>query len=113
MRSLDPAHSIEVVDEEIHGSIYSKLIQYKPDREWGWVLDAAEEISQIDDNHIKFRLKQGTMFANGYGEMTAEDVEFSLERILDPGIESTNTPRLEHIETSHCRLQIRRHNRIQ
>ena len=35
MRSLDPAHSVGVVDEEIHSSIYSKLIQYKPGREWG------------------------------------------------------------------------------
>ncbi len=92
MRSLDPAHSVGVVDEEIHSSIYSKLIQYKPGREWGWVLDAAEEISQVDDNRIKFRLKQGIMFTNGYGEMTAEDVKFSFERILDPAIESTNTP---------------------
>ena len=29
MRSLDPAYSQGVVDEEIQSSIYSKLIQYK------------------------------------------------------------------------------------
>ena len=32
MRSLDPAFSQGVVDEEIQSSIYSKLIQYKPGR---------------------------------------------------------------------------------
>lgn len=35
MRSLDPAFSQGVVDEEIQGPIYSKLIQYKPGPEWG------------------------------------------------------------------------------
>ena len=92
MRSLDPAHSQGIVDEEIQGSIYSKLIQYKPGREWGWELDAAESIEQVDDTHIKFKLKQGIMFTGGYGEMTAEDVKFSFERILDESLESTNTP---------------------
>ncbi|MGI9319216.1 MAG: ABC transporter substrate-binding protein [bacterium] len=92
MRSLDPAHSQGIVDEEIQGSIYSKLIQYKPGREWGWELDAAESIEQVDDTHIKFVLKKGIMFTGGYGEMTAEDVKFSFERILDETLESTNTP---------------------
>ena len=92
MRSLDPAYSQGIVDEEIQGSIYSKLIQYKPGREWGWELDAAESIEQADDTHIKFKLKQGIMFTNGFGEMTAEDVKYSFERILDKAIESTNTP---------------------
>ncbi len=92
MRSLDPAHSQGIVDEEIQSSIYSKLIQYKPGREWGWELDAAESIEQADDTHIKFKLKKGIMFTNGYGEMIAEDVKYSFERILDESLESTNTP---------------------
>ncbi|MFT5116084.1 MAG: peptide/nickel transport system substrate-binding protein [Parasphingorhabdus sp.] len=92
MRSLDPAHSQGIVDEEIQSSIYSKLIQYKPGREWGWELDAAESIEQVDSTHIKFKLKEGVMFSNGFGEMTAEDVKYSYERILDKSLESTNTP---------------------
>lgn len=92
MKSLDPAHSIGVIDEEIHGSIYSKLIQYKPGREWGWQLDAAESIEQASPTEINFRLKSGIMFTNGYGEMTADDVKYSFERILDPDVASTNTP---------------------
>ncbi len=92
MRSLDPAYSQGIVDEEIQSSIYSKLIQYKPGREWGWELDAAESVEQVDDTHIKFKLKPGIMFTGGYGEMTAEDVKYSFERILDESLESTNTP---------------------
>ncbi len=92
MRSLDPAYSQGIVDEEIQGSIYSKLIQYKPGREWGYQLDAAESIEQASPTTIKFRLKKGIMFSNGYGEMTAEDVKYSYERILDEELKSTNTP---------------------
>jgi peptide/nickel transport system substrate-binding protein len=46
----------------------------------------------VDPTHIKFKLKAGIMFTNGYGEMTAEDVKYSFERILDESLESTNTP---------------------
>jgi peptide/nickel transport system substrate-binding protein len=92
MRSLDPAFSQGVVDEEIQSSIYSKLIQYKPGREWGYQLDAAESIEQASPTTIKFKLKSGIMFSNGFGEMTAEDVKYSYERILDGELKSTNTP---------------------
>jgi len=92
MRSLDPAFSQGVVDEEIQSSIYSKLIQYKPGREWGYQLDAAESIEQATPTTIKFKLKKGIMFSNGYGEMTAEDVKYSYERILDGELKSTNAP---------------------
>jgi peptide/nickel transport system substrate-binding protein len=92
LRSLDPAFSQGVVDEEIHSCIYSKLIQYKPGREWGYQLDAAESIEQASPTSIKFKLKPGIMFSGGYGEMTAEDVKYSYERILDDDLKSTNKP---------------------
>ncbi len=56
--------------------IYSKLIHYVPGREWETELEAAEELEQVDDTHIRFKLKPGIMFTGGYGEMTAEDVKF-------------------------------------
>jgi peptide/nickel transport system substrate-binding protein len=92
LRSLDPAFSQGVIDEEIQSSIYSKLIQYKPGREWGYQLDAAESIEQASPTTIKFKLKPGIMFTNGFGEMTAEDVKFSYERIIDDALKSTNKP---------------------
>ncbi len=92
MRTLDPAFSSGVVDEEIQSSIYNKLVQYKPGREWGWQLDAAEMIEQVDDTHIKFALRDDIGFTNGFGAMTAEDVKFSFERIIDPSLEAANKP---------------------
>jgi peptide/nickel transport system substrate-binding protein len=92
LRSLDPAFSQGVIDEEIQSCIYSKLIQYKSGREWGYDLDAAETIEQVDATRIKFKLKEGIKFSGGHGEMTAEDVKYSFERIVDKDLESTNAP---------------------
>ncbi len=92
MRTLDPAFSQGVVDEEIQGSIYNKLVQYKPGREWDWQLDAATMVEQVDPTHIKFALRDDIGFTNGFGAMTAEDVKFSFERIVDPALEASNKP---------------------
>lgn len=103
MRSLDPAFSQGVVDEEIQGPIYNKLIQYTPGSEWGWQLDAAAMIEQPDPTHIKFALRDDIGFTNGFGAMTAEDVKFSFERIVDEQLESTNKPDwgpLDHVDVT-------------
>ena len=103
MRSLDPAFSQGVVDEEIQSPIYSKLIQYKPGRDWGWQLDAAAKIEQTDPTHIKFALRDDMGFTNGHGAMTAEDVKYSFERIIDEKLKSTNKPDwgpLDHVEVT-------------
>lgn len=101
MRTLDPAFSQGVPDEEIQAPIYNKLVQYKPGREWGWQLDAAAMIEQVDPTHIKFALRDDIGFTNGFGAMTADDVKFSFERIVDPVVESSNKPDmgpLSHVE---------------
>lgn len=92
MRSLDPAFSQGVVDEEIQALMYNKLIQFTPGNEWGWEMDAASDIEQVDPTHINFALKDNIGFTNGFGAMSAEDVKFSFERIIDDSLESTNKP---------------------
>ena len=103
MKTLDPAFSSGVTDEEIQGAIYNKLIQYKPGREWGWQLDAAAMIEQSDPTHIRFALRDGIGFTNGFGPMTAEDVKFSFERIVSDELEAANKPDmgpLSHVEVT-------------
>lgn len=80
--ALDPGFYQNGYNVDVMNCIYSKLIRYTPGREWGWELEAAEEIEQIDSTHVRFRLRPGIMFTNGYGEMTAEDVKFSFERVI-------------------------------
>ncbi|MFX0540586.1 ABC transporter substrate-binding protein [Roseovarius sp. S4756] len=80
---LDPGFYQNGYNVDVMNCIYSKLARYKPGREWEIELEAAEELEQIDDTHIRFKLKPGIMFSGGYGEMTAEDVKFSFERVLE------------------------------
>ncbi|TIO72332.1 ABC transporter substrate-binding protein [Mesorhizobium sp.] len=83
LAKLDPGHWSVAVDVDVANCIYSKLIRFKPGSEWVWELEAAEKIEQIDQTHIRFRLKKGLKFTGGYGEMTCKDVKFSFERIKD------------------------------
>ena len=103
IRSLDPAFSQGIVDEEIHASIYSKLIQFVPGSDWTWQLDAATMVEQVDDTHINFALRDDMGFNDGFGAMTAEDVKYSFERIIDPDLASSNGPDwapLDHVDVT-------------
>ncbi|MEH6578533.1 MAG: ABC transporter substrate-binding protein [Amphritea sp.] len=103
IQTLDPAFYSAAVEEDVMGAIYNKLIYYKPGNTWEWELQAAKSIEQVDPTHIAFELRQGIMFSNGFGEMTAEDVKFSFERFIDPAIESpvaSDWGPLDHVEVT-------------
>ena len=85
---LDPAFLLSAPEEWIAGAIFNKLVSFKPGTVWETELDAAQSIDQVDDTHIEFTLRPGILFTNGYGEMSAEDVKFSYERIADPALDS-------------------------
>ncbi|QFT79962.1 putative D,D-dipeptide-binding periplasmic protein DdpA precursor [Roseovarius sp. THAF27] len=99
--ALDPGFYQNGYNVDVMNCIYSKLVRYVPGREWEWELEAAESIEQVDDTHITFKLKEGLMFTGGYGEMTAEDVKFSFERVLehDSPVKSDWGP-LDHVEVT-------------
>ena len=81
---LDPAHRSGWWEETVMFAIFNSLCQYKAGDKWEWKLDAAESLDSTDPTAIKFRLKQGIQWTNGFGELTAEDVKYSFERIADP-----------------------------
>lgn len=86
--NMDPAHHIGNEEYNINLAIYSRLMRYKPGSK-ELTLDAAESVEVSEDGTvITFKLKEGIQFHDGYGEMTAEDVKFSYERIVDPEEES-------------------------
>ncbi|MCC5968540.1 MAG: peptide ABC transporter substrate-binding protein [Pararhodobacter sp.] len=76
----DPLDASGFLEELLYGCIYRKLIQYVPGDEWAWQNDLAESIEQTSPTTIAFTLKQGQMWSDGYGEITAEDVKFSMDR---------------------------------
>ncbi|CAN5603505.1 ABC transporter substrate-binding protein [soil metagenome] len=86
---LDPAIYENAYNVFVMDLIYPKLIGYKPNSDqWEWQLEGAEEIEQLDDTHIRFRLRDGLRWSGDHGAITAEDVKFSFERVIDPEMES-------------------------
>jgi len=99
--SLDPVSGVSQADTTITSAIYRNLLQFKPNGTWSTELDAASHFEMLDATHYRFRLKPGQMFSNGFGEMTADDVQFSFERMIDPAMHAINAVDmgpLDHVE---------------
>ena len=77
---LDPDDRKGPWDGNVIRTIHQRLIKQKPNSA-ELENDAAAEIKQVSPTAIEFTLKEGQMFTDGFGEMTAEDVKFSFERI--------------------------------
>ncbi len=86
LANLDPANRSGPVDLNVIWSVQQGLISFKPGST-EWELDAAEELKQVSDTEISFKLRNGLAFTGGYGALTAEDVKFSFERFLKPNAE--------------------------
>jgi peptide/nickel transport system substrate-binding protein len=81
--SLDPHMSTKSQDKIIFPMIFNGLVRFKPGTA---DLNAIEpdlaESWQVSDNQLvwTFKLRRGVMFHGGYGELTADDVVFSLAK---------------------------------
>lgn len=99
---LDPAFRLAQPEGDVMQCIYLALADYTYDGEnWGWEPKAAKSITAIDDTHIAFELHPGLKYSGDYGEITAEDVKYSFERIADPANESPykdDWSSLDHVE---------------
>jgi len=78
--SLDPSSRRGPVEGNVMRAIFQRLMTQKPNSS-ELELDAAAEMKQVSPTVIEFKLKPGQMFSDGFGEMTADDVKFSFERI--------------------------------
>ena len=87
--TLDPAHMIGNEEDNIGMAIYSRLIELDPANPSQYKMDLAEVFEMNEaGTEIYFELKEGIQFHRGYGELTAEDVKFSYERLVDPEVEA-------------------------
>jgi peptide/nickel transport system substrate-binding protein len=87
LQRLDPAFTLSAPEDDIQSCIFNRLISYKAGDAWEWELDAASAIEQQGKN-ISFTLRPGIQWTNGFGELTAEDVKYSFERVADPELDS-------------------------
>ncbi|MDV7144831.1 ABC transporter substrate-binding protein [Tropicimonas sp. TH_r6] len=88
LQILDPAYRLAQPELDICLAIFAPLTAPKPGDVWDWKPIAVDMIEQLDDLTVAFKLKDNIGFTDGYGQMTAEDVKFSIERIADPANES-------------------------
>ncbi|MCX8507796.1 MAG: ABC transporter substrate-binding protein, partial [Rhodobacteraceae bacterium] len=85
LASLDPGYFTSLVAEI--GTLYACMPSLARTRQgadgtWGWEkTEYVEKLEQVDDLHIDFTLKPGFMWSDGAGELSAEDVKFSFERL--------------------------------
>ena len=99
--TLDPPLLLSGSEGLICNAIFLRLVQYPLGKRWDWEPDAAEHFEQVSDTRYDFRLRRGIQFSDGYGEMTAEDVKYSLERVIDPDLKAPNAAdmgTLSHVE---------------
>ena len=88
LQVLDPAFRVSLPEDDIIRAIFAPMVVPKSGDVWDWKPVAVETIEQVDDVTIAFKLRDNIGFTDGFGQMTAEDVKFSIERIADPAMES-------------------------
>ncbi len=88
LQILDPAFRLSLPEDDIIRSIFAPMVIPEAGDTWAWKAIAVDSIEQLDDLTVAFTLKDNIGFTDGYGQMTAEDVKFSIERIADPAMES-------------------------
>ena len=106
IQNLDPAFRKAAPEDDVMRNIFPGLANMTPGKEWKWGLDAASRLEQVDPTHIEFTLMDGLVWSDGHGPVTAEDVKFSFERMIDPklGIRPTRaTGRLWTMSRSRTR----------
>jgi len=89
--SLDPAKTTTMEDYMVMENIYSSLFRFKPDS-FDLTPDLAKEYQVSKDGKVyTFKLRQGVQWHKGFGEFTAEDVEFTINRLKNPETKSPYT----------------------
>ena len=83
--SLDPAFRGDTATGNVIGHIFDPVMLRTADLEIEPHL--AESVEQLDDLTWRITLRDGISFANGE-PLEAAAIEYSLERILDPGLQS-------------------------
>jgi peptide/nickel transport system substrate-binding protein len=88
--NLDPAFWPSAADDQVFVNMTEGLISYKPGTVEVVNVLAEEFESSPDGLRHRFKLKEGIPFHGGFGEVTAEDVKYSYERIA-----GLNKPKLD------------------
>jgi peptide/nickel transport system substrate-binding protein len=87
-QNLDPAQLFVAGDRLVVQNVYDGLVKFKRGTTEVEPALARSYTVSPDGRVYTFTLRQGVQFHKGYGELTAADVKFTLERHLDPATRS-------------------------
>lgn len=97
-KTLDPHIASAAGSMRYIENMYNGLLRYKDDSYGEVECDLAKEYTVSEDGKIyTFKLHEGVKFHNG-DELTAEDVKYSIERIIDSEIRASHFNDVEKIE---------------
>jgi len=104
-QSLDPGWMIGgLAETALQHACLGTLAVYDSAASWSWRPSAfVDGLAPVDDLHINFRLKPGIPWSGGNGELTAEDVKYSIERIANPANQAPWAGKwaaLDHVEVT-------------
>lgn len=100
--TLDPIGENDQPSARVTEQIFDTLLEQDEDMEIQPGL--AEDWEQIDDTTYEFELREGVEFHNGE-ELTADDVKFSYERLLDEDEASPGAFILEMVDVENIEVE--------
>ena len=85
LESLDPAMSIDHRTAMFLRAVYDSLVDYVPGN-WPQLENKLAEKYEISPDQLvyTFYLRKGMQWQKGFGEITSDDVKFTLDRAMDP-----------------------------
>lgn len=95
INTLDPGKASLIPEYYVIWSVYNGLLTF--DDKMKIVPELAESYKTTADGALEFKLKAGVKFHDG-SDLTAEDVKFSIERILDPKFASPNRSKVAEVD---------------
>lgn len=91
---LDPHVSTKTQDKIVFAMMFNGLVRFAPGSMSSDAIepDLAESWTSSEDGLVwEFKLREGVQFHGGYGELTAEDVVYSLTRAGNPDLSSVSS----------------------
>jgi peptide/nickel transport system substrate-binding protein len=95
INTLDPAKHSLIPESYIIWALFNALVKFNDKMEI--VPDLCETYKVVDPTTLEFKLRDGVKFHDG-SQFTADDVKFTLERVMDEKFVSPNRSKLASVE---------------